>query len=56
MADEDSHTTDSNVSGDEGHSDPLSVAAEARARLSTPAKAYCEQIYLATLILHKNAY
>ena len=33
MADEDSHTTDSNVSGDEGHSDPLSVAAEARARL-----------------------
>ena len=36
MADEDSHSTDSSVSGDEGHSDSLRVAAEAGARLSTP--------------------
>ena len=36
MADEDSHSTDSIVSGD-GHSDPLKVVAEAAARLSTPA-------------------
>ena len=43
MADEDSHVkkklkkkTDSSVSGVEGHSDPLRVAAEAGARLSTP--------------------
>ena len=39
MADENSHSTDSSVSGDEGHSDPFRVAAEAGARLSTPAKA-----------------
>ena len=39
MVDEDSHSTDSGVSGDEGHSDPLRVAAEAGARLSTPANA-----------------
>ena len=38
MADEDSRSTDSSVSGYEGHSDPLRVAAEAGARLSTPAK------------------
>ena len=38
MADEDSRSTDSSVSGDEGHSDPLRVAAEAGARLSTPTK------------------
>ena len=43
MADEDSHVKkkkqlkiDSSVSGEEGHSDPLRVAAEAGARLSTP--------------------
>ena len=46
MADEDSHVktffkiikkkNDSSVSGEEGHSDPLRVAAEAGARLSTP--------------------
>ena len=42
MADEDSHVkkkfkkTDSSVSGEEGPSDPLRVAAEAGARLSTP--------------------
>ena len=35
MADEDSHE-DSSVSGEEGPSDPLRVAAEAGARLSTP--------------------
>ena len=45
MADEDSHSNDSIVSGDEGHLDPFRVAAEASARLSTPAKAYCEQRY-----------
>ena len=39
MADEDSHSTDSSVSGDEGHSDPLRVTAEAGARLSTPTQA-----------------
>ena len=39
MADEDSHSTDLSVSCDEGHSDPLRVAVEAGARLSTPAKA-----------------
>jgi len=38
MADEDSRLTDSSVSGDAGHSDPLRVAAEAGAKLSTPAK------------------
>jgi len=38
MADEDSRSTDSSVSGYEGHSDPLRVAAYAGARLSTPAK------------------
>ena len=38
MGDEDSHSTNSSVSGDEGHSDPLRVAAETGARLSTPAK------------------
>ena len=36
MADEDSHSANSSVSGEEGHSDPLRVAAEAGARLSTP--------------------
>ena len=36
MAGEDSHSTDSSVSGDERHSGTLRVAAEARARLSTP--------------------
>ena len=54
MADEDSHSTDSSVSGDEGHSDPLRVAAEARARLSTPAKAYCKQNSSATLVKTQN--
>ena len=49
MADEDSHSTDYSVSAAESHSDPLRVAAEEGARLSTPAKAYCEQIYLVTL-------
>ena len=49
MADEDSHSTDQSVSADESHSDPLRVAAEEGARLSTPAKAYCKQIYLVTL-------
>lgn len=39
MADEDSRLTDSSDSGEEGHSDPLKVAIEAGARLSTPAKA-----------------
>ena len=39
MADEDSHFTYSSFSGDEGDSDPLRIAAEVRARLSTPAKA-----------------
>ena len=39
MADEDSHSTYSSFSGDEGDSDPLRVTAEVRARLSTPAKA-----------------
>ena len=39
MADEDSHSNDSSVSGDAGHSYALRVAAEAGARLSTPAKA-----------------
>jgi len=38
MADEDSRSTDSSVSGYEGHSDLLRVAAEAGARLRTPAK------------------
>ena len=38
MADEDSRSTDSSVSGYEGHLDPLRVAAEAGARLSTLAK------------------
>jgi len=38
MADEDSRSTDSSVSGYEGHSDPLRVAAESGVRLSTPAK------------------
>ena len=33
----------------EKDSDPLRVAAEAGIRLSTPAKVYCEQSYLATL-------
>ena len=33
----DSHSPDPSVSGDEGHSNPLRVAAEAGARLSTPA-------------------
>ena len=47
MADEDSHSNDSSVSVDEGHSGRLRVAEEAGARLSTPAKAYCEQMYLA---------
>ena len=37
MADEDSHSTDSNASGGKGYSDPLRVAAEGGARLSTPA-------------------
>lgn len=37
MADEDSHCTNSGISGDEGHSDPLKVTVEAAARLSTPA-------------------
>ena len=37
MPDEDSHSTDQTVSGEEGHSDPLRVAAEAAARLRTPA-------------------
>ena len=36
MADEDSHSTDSNASGGKGYSDPLRVAAEGGARLSTP--------------------
>ena len=40
MADEDSHSTDSSVLSKEDHSDPLSVAAEAGARLSTPANFY----------------
>lgn len=35
MVDKDFHSTDSSVSGDEGHSDPLKVAAEAGERLST---------------------
>ena len=39
MADKDSHSTNSSVLGDVGHSDPLRVAAEAGARLGTPAKA-----------------
>ena len=41
IADEDSHSTDSSVSGEEGHSDPLRVVPEAGVlvRLSTPAKA-----------------
>lgn len=39
MTDEDSHSTDSSVSGDEGHSDPMREAAEAGARLNTPTKA-----------------
>ena len=34
-----SHSTDLSVSGDEGRSDPLRVAAEAGATLSTPTKA-----------------
>ena len=38
MADEDSHSTNSSVLGDVGHSDPLKISAEAGARLSTPAK------------------
>jgi len=38
MADEDSRSIDSSVSGYEGHSDPLRIAAEAGARLSAPAK------------------
>jgi len=38
MTDEDSRSIDSSVSGYEGHSDPLRVAAEAGAGLSTPAK------------------
>ena len=38
MVDVDSDSTDSSVSGDEGHSDPLRVAAVVGARLSTPAK------------------
>lgn len=37
MGDEGSHSPDPSVSGDEGHSNPLRVAAEAGARLSTPA-------------------
>ena len=38
------------------HSDPLRprVAAEAGARRSTPAKGYCEQIDLATLVKTQN--
>lgn len=39
MADEDSYSTELGVSCEEGHSDPLRVAAQAGARLSTPAKA-----------------
>lgn len=38
MAEEDSHSIDSSDFGDEGQSDPLRVATEARARLSTPPK------------------
>ena len=37
MADEDSRSTDSNVSCGKGYSDPLRVAAEGGAGLSTPA-------------------
>ena len=37
MAHEDSHSTDSIVSGYESHSGPLKVAAEAAAKLSTQA-------------------
>ena len=37
MADEDSHSTDSSVSGGRGYSDPLRVAAEGGAGLNTPA-------------------
>ena len=46
MADEDSHSTYSSLSGDEGDSDPLRVTAEVKARLSTPAKATLVQIRL----------
>ena len=34
MADEDSHSTDSSVSGDQSHSDSLMVAAEGGTRIS----------------------
>ena len=54
MADEDSHSTYSSVSRNEGHSDPLRLAAEARAILRTPAKAYRQRIYLATLVKTQN--
>lgn len=37
MADEDSRSTDSSVSGGKGYSDPLRLAAEGGAGLSTPA-------------------
>lgn len=37
MTNEDSHSTNSGISGDEGHSDPLKVTVEGAARLSTPA-------------------
>ena len=37
MTNEDSNFTNSGISGDEGHSDPLKVTVEAAARLSTPA-------------------
>ena len=38
MADEDFHFTELSVSCEEGHSDPLRVAAQVGIRLSTPAK------------------
>ena len=52
MADENSHSTDWSVSGEEGHSDPLRVAAEAGARLSTKC---LENVFLCTgsLVQHK---
>ena len=37
MVDNDSHSTDSSVLGEKNHFDHLGVAAEAAARISTPA-------------------
>ena len=47
--------TDSSVAGEEGKSDFLKVAAEARARLITPAKATILFVYTILEFLEQNS-